>query len=52
MLPKPDETNEATRKKPRYTIQELLAQCDPDAPHDEETIEWVNAPSVGREIPT
>jgi antitoxin ChpS len=42
---------EEPRKQPRYTIQELVAQCDPDAPLDDETIEWLHAPSAGREIP-
>ena len=41
------------RRKPRrskYTLEELLAQCDPDAPLSEEEKAWLNAPPVGREI--
>ena len=36
--------------RPRYTLDELLAQCDPDAPITDEEREWLDAPSVGREI--
>ena len=36
--------------RPRYTLDELLAQCDPDAPITEEEREWLDAPAVGREI--
>jgi hypothetical protein len=36
-------------EKPRYTLEELLAQCDPDAPIDAEEREWLDAPAVGRE---
>ena len=35
------------RPKPRYTLAELVAQCDPDAPRDEA---WEKAEPVGREI--
>ena len=39
--------------KPRYTIDELLAKCDPaDAakePSEEDRI-WLNLPPVGREL--
>ena len=34
----------------KYTLEELLAQCDPEAPWSEDELEWMNAPSVGREI--
>ena len=37
------------RKKPKYTLDELLAQCDPNAPIDETAQEWLDAPLVGRE---
>jgi antitoxin ChpS len=40
----------APRKRPKYTLEELLAQCDPDAPWSEEEREWMDAPSVGNEI--
>lgn len=36
--------------RPKYTLEELLAQCDLDAPWSEEELEWMNAPSVGNEI--
>lgn len=36
--------------KRRYTLDELLAQCNPDAPMTPEEREWVDAPAVGREI--
>ena len=37
-------------RKPHYTLDELLAQCDSKAPHSQEDREWLNLPSVGREI--
>lgn len=36
--------------RPRYTLDELLSQCDPNAPITEEEREWLDAPPVGREI--
>lgn len=33
----------------RYTLDELLAQCDPEAPLSTEEREWIDAPAVGRE---
>lgn len=38
------------RRKRKYTLDELLAQCDPNAPFSEEDNEWLNAPPVGREL--
>ncbi|PWE57706.1 antitoxin [Metarhizobium album] len=38
------------RVRPKYTLEELLAQCDPEAPWSEEEREWMDAPSVGKEI--
>ena len=38
------------RKRPKYTLDELLAQCDPDAPITEEERMWMDLPPVGREI--
>lgn len=40
----------APRKRPKYTLDELLAQCDPEAPWEKEEREWMDAPSVGNEI--
>ena len=28
------------KKKPRYTLDQLLAQCDPNAPFSEEDRQW------------
>lgn len=36
--------------RPRYTLDELLAQCDSNAPLTEEDRIWIGAPSVGREL--
>lgn len=36
-------------RRPKYTLAELLAQCDPDAARDPELQEWLDAPPVGRE---
>jgi antitoxin ChpS len=36
--------------KPRYTLEELLAQCDPQAPIGEEDRAWLDSPPVGREL--
>jgi antitoxin ChpS len=42
------------RRRPKYTLAELLAECDPDLPFSEAEKEerdaWLNAPPVGREI--
>ncbi len=38
------------RKRPRYTLEELLAQCEPDAPRTTEELEWLNDEAVGREL--
>jgi antitoxin ChpS len=34
----------------RYTLDELLAQCDPTAGPTQEDCEWLNTPPVGREL--
>ena len=34
----------------RYTLDELLAQCDPTAEPIQEDREWLDAPPVGREL--
>jgi len=36
--------------KPRYTLDELLAQCDHSAPITEEDRAWFGLPPVGREL--
>lgn len=37
-------------RRPKYTLEELVAQCDPDAPISEEEREWMNIEPVGREV--
>jgi antitoxin ChpS len=37
------------RPKPKYTLAELLAQCDPSAPESPEEREWQEMEPVGRE---
>ncbi|MDX5929519.1 AbrB/MazE/SpoVT family DNA-binding domain-containing protein [Acidiphilium acidophilum] len=37
-------------KRPRYTLDELLAQCDPAAELTAEDREWLDAKPVGREL--
>ncbi|MFM2317780.1 MAG: plasmid stable inheritance protein [Pseudomonadota bacterium] len=45
-------TLQAPIKKPRkkYTLDQMLAECDPNAPYPEELREWDDMPAVGREI--
>ena len=38
------------RARPRYTLAELLAQSDYDAPQEAGDREWLDAPAAGREI--
>lgn len=38
------------QKRPHYSLEELLAQCDPHAEMSEEDQEWIDAPAVGKEI--
>ncbi|WP_198152099.1 AbrB/MazE/SpoVT family DNA-binding domain-containing protein [Granulicella tundricola] len=37
-------------KAPKYTMQELLDQCDGEMVRSEEDEAWLNVASVGREI--
>ena len=37
-------------ERPRYTLQELLDQCDFSLPRSNEDEEWLNSPPVGREL--
>lgn len=41
---------QAAQDYPRYTLNELLARCDPDAPMPEKVKELDRAPAAGREI--
>jgi antitoxin ChpS len=36
--------------RPRYSLAELLAQCDPKAPRSKRDKEWVRGKRVGREL--
>jgi antitoxin ChpS len=36
--------------KPRYTLDELLAQCEPDAPISPADRDWLDIPPAGREL--
>lgn len=40
----------APRRRPKYTMEELLAQCDPTAEGDAYDVEWDRMEPVGREI--
>lgn len=39
----------APRPRPSYTLDELLAQCDPGAPAAEDRA-WIDAAPVGKEL--
>jgi antitoxin component of MazEF toxin-antitoxin module len=51
VMPSNERTLLLRRFRPKYTIDEILDRCDPRAfertPEDEE---WLNMPSVGREL--
>ena len=36
-------------RKGRYTLAELVEQCDPKAELSDEDREWIDSPAVGRE---
>ncbi|HVW93664.1 MAG TPA: antitoxin [Devosia sp.] len=38
------------RRRAKYTLEQLLAQCDPDAPLTEEERNWLTAKPVGGEL--
>jgi antitoxin ChpS len=38
------------RRRPRYTLAELLSRCDPDAPRSDEDREWLEAQPTGAEL--
>lgn len=37
-------------RKPRYTLAELLAECDANVPLAQEDHEWLDSGPVGREL--
>ncbi|MGO9465214.1 MAG: antitoxin [Isosphaeraceae bacterium] len=38
------------QERPRYTLDELLAQCNPKAPRSKEDREWLETGPVGSEL--
>ncbi|QPI63879.1 hypothetical protein [Vreelandella venusta] len=44
-----DDEWEALSETPRYTLDQLLTQCDSTAPEIEEVIEWHASRRIGRE---
>jgi antitoxin ChpS len=38
------------QKRPRYTLKDLLSQCDPKATIDAEEREWLDSGAVGGEL--
>ena len=38
------------RQRPRYTLDELLAQCDPKAPRSKQEREWLDSKPVDDEL--
>ena len=47
-----EQTEQGLLVKPmnkKYTLDELLAQCDPDAPMPQEVTDWQDSPAVRRE---
>lgn len=38
------------QKRPRYTLKDLLDQCDPDAPVTNDDREWIDNEPVGGEL--
>jgi antitoxin ChpS len=40
----------AVRERPRYRLEELVAQCDPRAPLSKEDEAWLNDRLVGDEL--
>ncbi len=40
----------AAKKSPHYTLEELLAQCNPKEKMTEEDKTWLNTPPHGKEL--
>lgn len=38
------------QKRPHYSLEELLAQCDPHAEISAEDRQWIDAPTAGKEL--
>jgi antitoxin ChpS len=41
---------EPQRRRPRYTVEELLAASDYSQPRTAEEQEWLSSPPIGREL--
>jgi antitoxin ChpS len=39
-----------TPQRPQYSLEELLAQCDPSVPRESEDEEWTGGRPVGAEL--
>lgn len=50
LIPRPERPVDVAAMRPRYTLDKLLAQCDPDAPMPDELRDWEAAPPVGSEF--
>jgi len=42
--------SQKTRRRSKYSVEELLAGADPTAPLSTDEAEWLNAPLAGREV--
>lgn len=40
----------APRRTPRYTLEDLIAQCDRTAPPDDEDRAWIEGAALGKEL--
>lgn len=45
-----EKTEQPMQTRPRYTLDELLAESDYSQPRTQEEQEWLDAPPVGREL--
>ena len=45
----PESTSRPGPRRFRYSLAELMAQCDASAPLSAEDRAWIDAPAVGRE---
>ena len=45
----PESTSQPGPRRFRYSLAELMAQCDAGAPLSAEDRAWIDAPTVGRE---
>ena len=42
-------TSQPGPRKPRYSLAELMAQCDANTPLSAKDRAWIDAPAIGRE---